>query len=427
MPDQNQESLLLLRARDALRHAEKLVAYLENEGYSSPDFSASSPSHPNDRSYDTLCTAFTQAAEDTILLAKGPMQWLRHFFCAHHDLGAWQIALRFGFFTTVPLEQPMSVSELSAITKMDEDRLGRVMKLLATQRCFHEIREGVFEHTALSAFVAQNHDIRALIAFQADEMFEAASYMANSVEAAPYVSDIGHSAFALRFGMSPYQYYAANPERGSRFAAAMAGYVEMNRDLVELRDRFPWTRLEKENTTCTVVDVGGGSGHISVFLATQFPKLNFIVQDINPIMLSQGPKLPKFDQVQERVAFMQYDFFATQPIQHAELFLLRQILHNYNDDKCIRILRSFLPALEKSALGTAILINDMILPTANTKPKVEEHALRQLDMAMLGGYAAKQRTLEEFNRLLESADSRFKITQVHGEGIMGLLEVHLAR
>jgi len=118
-------------------------------------------------------------------------------------------------------------------------------------------------------------------------MFEAASNMANSIEAAPYVSEIGQSAFALRFGMSPYQYYAANPERGSRFAAAMAGYVEsefdldfcliltrfltrlaVNRDLVELRERFPWARLANERTRGTVVDVGGGSGHISVFLAT---------------------------------------------------------------------------------------------------------------------------------------------------------------
>jgi len=147
----------------------------------------------------------------------------------------------------------------------------------------------------------------------------------------------------------------------------------------------------------------------SICKLQQFPNLEFIVQDINPVMLTQGPKLPAFDQVQERVSFMQYDFCTPQPIQHAGLFLLRQVLHNYNDDKCVTILRSFVPALEKSAPGTGILINDMVLPAANTKPKVEEHALRQLDMAMLGGYAAKQRTLNEFKGLLEKADSRFKV------------------
>ena len=37
----------------------------------------------------------------------------------------------------------------------------------------------------------------------------------------------------------------------------------MNRDTTEVRDRFPWARLGKSK----VVDVGGGSGHISIYLA----------------------------------------------------------------------------------------------------------------------------------------------------------------
>lgn len=61
---------------------------------------------------------------------------------------------------------------------------------------------------------------------RADEMFEAASLTATSIEKAPYTSDAPHSAFNLRFGMSPYQWYAANPERGARFASAMAGWGE---------------------------------------------------------------------------------------------------------------------------------------------------------------------------------------------------------
>jgi hypothetical protein len=38
---------------------------------------------------------------------------------------------------------------------------------------------------------------------------------------------------------------------------------KVNRDTIELRDRFPWQRLQKK----MVVDVGGGSGHISMYLA----------------------------------------------------------------------------------------------------------------------------------------------------------------
>lgn len=107
-----------------------------------------------------------QAAEDLILLTKGPLQWLRTFICCQHDLGAWQIALRFNLFTIVPLDGTMSVDEVASVAKVDGDRIGHVLKLLASQRCFQEVEEDVFEHTALSAFVAKNHDVRATLAFQ---------------------------------------------------------------------------------------------------------------------------------------------------------------------------------------------------------------------------------------------------------------------
>ncbi len=62
--------------------------------------------------------------------------------------------------------------------------------------------------------------------FRADEMFEASSLTANSIQKAPYTSEAKDSAFNLRFGTSPYTWYAQNPERGARFASAMAGYVQ---------------------------------------------------------------------------------------------------------------------------------------------------------------------------------------------------------
>lgn len=61
---------------------------------------------------------------------------------------------------------------------------------------------------------------------RADEMFEAASLTAASIEKSPYTSNAEDSAFNLRFGTSPYKWYAENPKRGARFASAMAGYVQ---------------------------------------------------------------------------------------------------------------------------------------------------------------------------------------------------------
>ena len=57
-------------------------------------------------------------------------------------------------------------------------------------------------------------------------MFEASSLTATSVQKTPFTSKAEDSAFNLRFGTSPYTWYAENPERGARFASAMAGLVQ---------------------------------------------------------------------------------------------------------------------------------------------------------------------------------------------------------
>ena len=62
-------------------------------------------------------------------------------------------------------------------------------------------------------------------------MFEAASLTASSIQKTPFISKAEDSAFNLRFGTSPYTWYAENPERGARFASAMAGLVQSMRFL----------------------------------------------------------------------------------------------------------------------------------------------------------------------------------------------------
>ena len=158
--------MILAKARETLKQSEKLVDYLESNGYQEPDFTSDSPPVPGNREYDAIRTDLTEAAQDLMLLAKGPLQWIRTFCCCHHDLSAWQTALRFKYFTIIPLDRPMSVKEMAAEANMDEDRLGRIMKFLSTQHCFQELDEDVYEHTALSAFIARNKDIEACFAFE---------------------------------------------------------------------------------------------------------------------------------------------------------------------------------------------------------------------------------------------------------------------
>ena len=118
-------------------------------------------------------------------------------------------------------------------------------------------------------------------------MLKAAVESNVSLKVNPYESDSLHCLFNTRHGCSIFQYYAKNPEKADRFTKAMAGYqrskhllfsvllvflylrsgitdwkTEVESSINELRDHFPWTQLKG-----TVVDIGGGSGHVSMILA----------------------------------------------------------------------------------------------------------------------------------------------------------------
>ena len=144
-------------------------------------------------------------------------------------------------------------------------------------------------------------------------------------------------------------------------------------------------------------------------------------------MLVQGQRLLS-DDVRDRISFTRANFFEPQKYMGAAAYLLRQCTHNWADHDVVIMLKSLVPGLEGSAPGTPLLINDMILPEPGTKvQRIWERERRQVDMIMLVCFGAKQRTVAEFEALLNQADPRYAIRKIHeqDQGALGLLEVYL--
>ncbi|OKO89530.1 6-hydroxytryprostatin B O-methyltransferase [Penicillium subrubescens] len=156
--------------------------------------------------------------------------------------------------------------------------------------------------------------------------------------------------------------------------------------------------------------------------AQEYPSLHFVVQDLSEQMLSQA----RDEGVSGRVTFQRHNFFDPQPVHDASAFLLRQCLHNYNDLDAIKITRAIVPALEKCAPGTPLLLNEVILPESGSTAHHIEHHLRQVDVTMMVVLGAKQRSRSEFERLLKQADPRYEVVRTFDNPMgVGLLEVHL--
>ena len=110
-----------------------------------------------------------------------------------------------------------------------------------------------------------------------------------------------------------------------------------------------------------------------------------------------------------RVSFERHDFFTPQP-QHdgIDAWVLRQCLHNWSDHDGLRIIRSFLPAMQANS-NIPLLINETIVPKRGEISLYDERQMRQIDIAMFVTTNAKQRTEREWEALVKAADPRLRV------------------
>ncbi|MCJ1261206.1 hypothetical protein MMC22_001070 [Lobaria immixta] len=145
------------------------------------------------------------------------------------------------------------------------------------------------------------------------------------------------------------------------------------------------------------VDVGGGIGHQCLALRNKYPQLpgRVILQDL--------PRATEKALPMQNVEVLGHDFFQPQPIKDSKFYYLRNVLHDYPDDKCRAILKNLVDAMGKDS---SILIDEMVLPDSN----VPWHAT-QLDLTMMAGLASVERTKEQWYHLLDSAG--LKIVKIY--------------
>ncbi|CRG92722.1 Demethylsterigmatocystin 6-O-methyltransferase [Talaromyces islandicus] len=415
------ESILSL-AQNILELTQDLTKYLQANNLVAPTFSLDSQDPPDTPEYRAIHATLRTSLEDLSRLIDGPRKWLRAFCCTGYDLGALNVALDFEFFQLVPAHGEITLDELATKAGLDVDRTGRIVRQLMTYRFFEELRPRVISHSSTSLLVQQDEELRSVVHYSLDEMLKAAADSNISLKAHPYEAHQNQNPFVTRHGVGIFEFYKNDPDKARRFAKAMAGLRRMDRHLdYLLKASFNWSAIKG-----TVVDCGGGNGHISKSLAEMYPNLNFVVEDSNADMLAEG-RDSLTDQLSGRVTYLQHSFFDPQPIKNAAAFLIRQCTHNWADNDVITIFKGFVPGLESSSPNTPLLINDIIIPEPGTWPRHQERIVRQVDMVMLVNCGAKQRTKAEFEYLLKQADARYEIRNVYDNGPLGLLEVYLKR
>lgn len=99
--------------------------------------------------------------------------------------------------------------------------------------------------------------------------------------------------------------------------------------------------------------------------------MSFVVQDLEPVIAAAQKDVPH--DLTDRVKFTVHDFLTEQPVQGADIYFFRWILHNWSDKYAIKILQNLIPALKP---GAKVIINDNVLPQPGNLSNWQENRLR---------------------------------------------------
>ena len=262
---------------------------------------------------------------------------------------------------------PRPAEELARELGADPDTLHRLLRALASDGVFSEDEPGVFRNTPAS------ERLRSGGGWGDDAKFFGGIWY----RAVGELEADGGATFERAFGADFWSWLAAHPEERAAFDRAMEQGREQR---VERLEPVEWRGDE------TVVDVGGGNGSLLVELLRRHPGLRGIVFD-RPETVRDEAALGK------RIEFVAGDFFESVPA--GDVYVLGTILHDWNDEPAVAILRTIREAAPE---GARLLILDAVVPPGN-----EPAASKWLDLLMLTLFAGKERSESQWRELLATA------------------------
>lgn len=283
-----------------------------------------------------------------------------------------------------------SIEELSELTETDAPSLYRLMRALSSVGVFRKETDGSFSNTELSEFLRSDHpeSMRAALHMICDrEHWQPHGNLLQSVKT-------GEIAFDYTFGMPVFPYFHQHPEAAEVFDNAMTSFSASTAKAVAATYDFSGAK--------TIADIGGGHGLLLSTVLQTNAQAKGILFDQPHVVSGAGGVLAESG-VANRVEMVSGDFFAEIPVE-ADVYLMKFILHDWNDEQCDAILAN----LAKSAKeGSKLLLVETVVEESDNQPS----ASKVMDLNMLVMTGGKERTATEYSRLFEKAG--FRLVTVH--------------
>jgi C-methyltransferase len=333
------------------------------------------------------------------------VEWIRHYLYRLHQrltpapaammemiIATWTsqaitVAAQLGVADALA-NGPLPIEEIAVGVGADPDALGRLLRALIGKGIFRHRRDGRYELNPLAATLRSDAPISMTWAarfYGSREQRERWTLMVDSIRTGTTVVP------ALR-GKESFDYFARWPELAELFNQTMTSVSELTTAPVVAGYDFSAYRR--------IVDIGGGHGPLLAAILAGAPASRGVLYDL-PVVVASAPKLLRECDVADRVCIAAGSFFDSVPAG-GDAYILKNIIHDWPDEKAVQILRNV-----RAAAGTraTVLLIEMVIPRHH-----RDFPGKWVDLEMLLNLGARERTAAEYRDLLSQAG--FRLTRV---------------
>jgi SAM-dependent methyltransferase len=287
---------------------------------------------------------------------------------------------------------PRDSAELAAETGAHQPSLHRLLRALASFGVLTEPEPGRFGLADLAIPLTRH----------AEDRFSALTRLFCSPEFWRSWTELEHSirtggaAFEHVYGVPFFQYLTNTPDLLATFNEAMAENAHF--EAPRFVSGYDFGRYD------SIVDIGGGNGTLLHAILDAHPAMRGVILE-TPAVAEQARAATEAAGLSARCEVVAGDFFAAVPAG-AQALLLKSVIHNWDDERCVTILRNCRAAVRPDGV---LLVLEPVLPARMESATCVETVMSDLNMLTLtsGGF---ERTEADFHRVL--AAGGFALTAI---------------
>ncbi len=279
-----------------------------------------------------------------------------------------------------------AVEEIAKASETDQQALYRLMRALAGEGIFKETRFGHFRNNSFSnALRDSGNSVKYMVMHQLNETnWDIVNQMKKGV-----VTGNNVAQYVLKTDI--FTHLGNTPDKNELYNKAMSETSRLSGGVFVAAYNF--------KNIDVLADIGGGEGTLLFNILRKHKHIKGVLFDLPHVVQTAGRMAEKLG-VDDRVEIIPGNFFED-AIPAADAYLLKNVLHVFNDETCIRLLQSIGRSMQGN--GKVLLVETVI--RSDNKPAFG----KILDLQMLlASEDGKERSEAEFKRLFEAAGFRLK-------------------